>query len=671
MASEQTEDLKKSQQRQGGPGHRGPAGMMPGEKAKNFGKTMQQLLRYLKNYRWKLIVVFVFAVASTIFAIVTPKILGNMTNSIVDDYISIKTYDEITKRLPEGTTFPEGTTLKTLSDQQPSIAKQLESVPKDQQEKVLSIDLSEKPVMHFEVLGQTALWLIVLYLLSAIFGYIQGWIVSGVTKEVTFGFRRDIVKKINRLPLRYFDNRSYGDVLSRITNDVDTISQSLGQSLSQMITSVTMIVGIIVMMLSISLEMTGIAVIVVPVSMVFIALIVGRSQKYLKRQQDTLGKINGHIEEIYAGHSVVKVFGGEKRALKTFNIHNESLHESAWKSQFLSGLMFPIMNFVSNLGYVAVAIMGGWLAINGRVTIGGIQAFIQYLQQFNQPLMQVANITNVVQSTAAAAERVFEFLDEPEETRDASDAKVLERAKGAVDFTNVAFSYTEGTPIINDFSASVKPGQTVAIVGPTGAGKTTMVNLLMRFYDSDSGTITIDGVATKHMKRADVRKNFAMVLQDTWLFNGTVRENLAYGNLEATEDQIIEAAHAAHADHFIRSLPHGYDTILGEDAENISAGEKQLLTIARAMLADAPMLILDEATSNVDTRTEILIQKAMRELMKGRTSFVIAHRLSTIRDADLILVMNHGDIVEHGTHSELLAADGFYAKLYNSQFVEN
>ena len=710
MASEETENLKKFQQRKPhGPGS--GARFAGGEKAKHLGKTMKQIAHYLKDYIWQLIFVLVFAVASTVFAIMSPKILGNMTNQIVNDYIKIKTYDAVTEKLPKGTTLPAGTTVAKLSQimqqqaaaqleaqkaaiaqlppeqQKPALEQlsvalekqkqqteqftsQLKNVPQDQRNEIENLDLTKKPTMDYGYLGRTALLLIGLFLMSALFGYAQGWIMAGVTQKVTFRFRRDISEKINRLPLRYFDTRPFGDVLSRITNDVDTISQSLGQSLSQMITSITMIIGILVMMLSISWQMTGVAIAVIPLSLIFIMIIVKHSQKYFKKQQDSLGSINGHVEEIYAGHNVVKVFGGEKRAIQKFNRYNRSLHESAWKSQFLSGLMFPIMNFLSNLGYVAVAMLGGWLAINGKVSIGGIQAFIQYVQQFNQPIMQVANITNIIQSTAAAAERVFEFLAEEEETPDPAQPKVLENAKGNVEFSKVRFGYNPEEVIIKGFSADVRAGQTIAIVGPTGAGKTTMVNLLMRFYDPQKGLIKLDNVDTMKMTRAGVRENFAMVLQDTWLFNGTVRENLAYGKLDATDEQIEAAAKAAHVDHFIRSLPHGYDTILAEDAENISAGEKQLLTIARAMLADAPMLILDEATSNVDTRTEILIQKAMGELMKGRTSFVIAHRLSTIRDADMILVMNHGDIVEHGHHDELIKENGFYAQLYNSQFAD-
>ena len=708
MASKQTEALKKFQEKKR---QHGPGAMNVAEKPKNLGKTIKQLMRYLKQYVWQLIAVLVFAIASTVFVIISPRILGNMTNQIVDDFIKIQVYEQVMKALPADTKIPSGMTLNDLQNQMKDIMEQqiseqknqivqlpieqqkpaldklneqiatqqkesenmteaLSKMSETQQNELKNLDLSVRPEMNWEFLGQTALWLIGLYLLSALFGYIQGWILAGVTQDVALRFRRDISEKINRLPLKYFDTRSFGDVLSRVTNDVDTVAQSLSQSLSQMITSITTIIGILIMMLTISWQMTGIAVVTVPLSFVFIALIVKRSQKYFKKQQDSLGALNGHVEEIYAGHNVVKVFAGEKRAIRKFNIFNKELQDSAWKSQFLSGLMFPIMNFIGNLGYVAVAVMGGWLAINGRIAIGDIRAFIQYVQQFNQPIIQVANIANVIQSTAAAAERVFEFLGENEETPDPKNAIVLENPRGDVEFSHVKFGYDKDKEVIHDFSAKVKAGQTVAIVGPTGAGKTTMVNLLMRFYDPWSGSIKIDGGDTMTMKRADVRKNFAMVLQDTWLFNGTIRENLAYGDLDATDEQIEKAAKAAHVDHFIRSLSHGYDTILDEDAENISGGEKQLLTIARAMLADAPMLILDEATSNVDTRTEILIQRAMGELMKGRTSFVIAHRLSTIRDADLILVMNEGDIVEHGTHKSLLNQNGFYAKLYNSQFAE-
>jgi ATP-binding cassette subfamily B protein len=662
-------ELKKVSERQAA--RRGPGmGPMPMsvEKPKHFKKTLGQLARHLKPYFWQIICTVIFAVASTIFTIVTPRILGNMTNQIVDDYIAIKTYDVVMENLPPGVTLPSGTTGETILAQMPDdVATQ---IPADQLDKIKALDLSQQPVMHYEILAQTAFILIALYLLSALFGYIQGWIITGVTQKVTFTFRRKISEKINRLPIKYFDKHSYGDVLSRVTNDVDTISQSLSQSLSQIITAITTLIGITVMMLTISWQMTGIAILVVPLSLIFVMLITKRSQKYFKKQQASLGELNGHIEEIYSGHNVVKAFSGEARAARKFRRINGQLHGSGWKSQFLSGLMMPIMQIVGNLGYVGVAVTGGWLAVNGRISIGDIQAFIQYVSNFNQPIMQTAQVANILQSTVAAAERVFEFLDEQEEEPDPTVAQKLEKVRGAVDFDNIIFGYTSEKTIIKNFSAHVKPGQRVAIVGPTGAGKTTIVNLLMRFYDPQSGVIKIDGVNTRDMRRADVRREFGMVLQDTWLFNGTIRENLAYGDLNANDDQITAAARAARVDHFIHSLPQGYDTILDENAENISAGEKQLLTIARAMLADAPMLILDEATSSVDTRTEVLIQAAMDELMRGRTSFVIAHRLSTIRGADLILVMNEGHIVEQGTHDQLLAANGFYAKLYNAQFTE-
>lgn len=658
----------KEQQKSGGNRQHGPI-MMPVAKPKHFKKTLGQLGRELKPYRISLILTIIFAIASTVFAIVSPKILGNMTNQIVDDYIAIQTYDQVMKNLPAGTQLPAGTTGADILSKMP--AEVIAKIPAGQQTKIALLDLSVKPQMNYAVLGKTALILVGLYILSAIFGYIQGWIITGATQRLTLKLRRNLSEKINRLPIKYFDKHSYGDVLSRVTNDVDTISQSLNQSLSQIITAVTTIIGILIMMISISWQMTGIAVLVVPISFIFIGIITKKSQRFFKRQQDSLGDLNGHIEETYAGHNVVKVFSGEERAAKEFAKHNNSIHESGWKSQFLSGLMFPIMQFIGNLGYVGVAVVGGWLAINGRISIGDIQAFIQYVSQFNQPIIQTAQIANVMQSTVAAAERVFEFLGEPEETPDPKDAKQIAKVRGAVEFDDVKFGYDDKKLVIKGFTASVKPGQKIAIVGPTGAGKTTMVNLLMRFYDPKSGSIKIDGVETRGMKRADVRKMFGMVLQDTWLFNGTIRENLAYGDLNADEKHIMRASTAAHVNHFVQSLPDGYDTILDEDAENISAGEKQLLTIARAMLADAPMLILDEATSSVDTRTEVLIQSAMEKLMKNRTSFVIAHRLSTIKGADMILVMNEGDIIEHGTHDELLAQNGFYENLYNSQFAEN
>jgi len=595
-----------------GPG-RGGHGIRLVEKPKNFRATMKKLISYTKPFWISIIFVFIFAIASTIFAIVSPKILGNMTNQVVSGYVA--------------------------------------------------------KAIDFGKLKGFAIELLILYILSAIFSYIQGWIMTGVSQKITYRFRRDISEKINRLPLAYFDKRTFGEVLSRVTNDVDTVSQTLNQSLTQIVTSITMIVGILIMMFSISWQMTLVSLVLIPLSFILIAMIVKKSQHYFKEQQDSLGELNGHIEEMYAGHNVMRVFNGEQQSIQKFKKINTKLYGSAWMSQFLSGLMFPIMTFVGNLGFVGVSVLGGWLAIQGRIRIGDIQAFIQYVNQFNQPIIQSANIANVMQSTAAAGERVFEFLDEKEEISEDEKKAVSQVIKGGVDFDNVVFGYGKDKVIIKGFNANIKPGQRIAIVGPTGAGKTTMVNLLMRFYDVNKGTIKIDGVDTREIKRSDVRKLFGMVLQDTWLFNGTIRENIAYGKPDATEEEIIAAASAAHADHFIHALPQGYDLKLNEEADNISQGEKQLLTIARAMLIKTPMLILDEATSSVDTRTELLIQKAMENLMKGKTSFVIAHRLSTIRDADLILVMRDGNIVEQGNHKELLAKKGFYESLYNSQFV--
>jgi len=612
----------------GGPGGAGRGGMKLVEKPKNFSAAIKKLFLYTKPFWVAIIFVFIFAIASTIFAIVSPKILGNMTNSVVSDFITIKSSGQI----------------------------------------ITSVN-SAKPQINFGKLEFFVIELLILYILSAIFSYIQGWIMTGVSQKITYQFRRDISEKINRLPLAYFDKRTFGEVLSRVTNDVDTVSQTLNQSLTQIVTSITMIIGILIMMFSISWPMTLVSLILIPFSFILIAMIVKKSQHYFKEQQDTLGEINGHIEEMYAGHNVMRVFNGEERSIKKFQEINTKLFSSAWKSQFLSGLMMPIMTFVGNLGFVGVSVVGAWLAISGRIRIGDIQAFIQYVNQFNQPIIQTANIANVMQSTAAAAERVFEFLDEPEEINEDNKKFVPSVIKGEVGFDKVVFGYDKDKVIIKNFSAYIKPGQRIAIVGPTGAGKTTIVNLLMRFYDVNQGTIKIDGVDTREMKRSNVRQYFSMVLQDTWLFNGTIRENIAYGKPDATDEEIVAAARAAHADHFIHALPQGYDLELNEEADNISQGEKQLLTIARAMLAKTSMLILDEATSSVDTRTESLIQKAMDNLMKDKTSFVIAHRLSTIRTADLILVMDDGNIVEQGTHQELLAKNGFYASLYNSQFV--
>ena len=594
--------------------------MMPGQKPRNFRKTMRQLLTYLRPFRVSITIVVLFAIGSTAASIFGPRILGNMTNQVVSDLLA---------RVRTRTHVP----------------------------------------FHYAMLARVATELVVLYVFSAICNYVQGWMMTGVSQRVTYTFRRDISLKIGRLPLRYFDRRTHGEVLSRVTNDVDTVSQTLNQSLMQIITSVTMIAGVMAMMLVISWEMTLVAVVTLPLSFLLLGLIVGRSQRYFKQQQDQLGRLNGHVEEMYGGHAVMKVFNGEARSVAAFRAINEQLYASGWKAQFLSGLLFPLINFVGNLGFVGVTIAGGWLALRGRVNIGDIQAFIQYVNQFNQPIIQIANSASILQSTAAAAERVFEFLAEPEEERNPAPVPSPRPPKGSVEFDHVHFGYEPETVVIKDFTATAAPGQRVAIVGPTGAGKTTMVNLLMRFYDVNSGSIRVDGIDIRRMSREDVRAMFGMVLQDTWLFNGTIRDNLAYGKPEATMDEVVDAARAAHADHFIRALPHGYDMVLDEEASNISQGEKQLLTIARAMLVKTPMLILDEATSSVDTRTEVLIQQAMDRLMKGKTAFIIAHRLSTIRNADLILVMRDGNIVEQGKHEELLERNGFYAELYNSQFL--
>ena len=655
-------------QRRGGMfGGPGPVGA-PTEKAKDLKGTLKKLAHHLRPYWGKLSVVLIFAIASTAFAIASPKILGHATNQIVDDYVAMKAYDAIMENLPVGVTLPAGTTGADVLDRIP--AAERDNIPSSQIDSIKSLDLSTRPTFHFEAIRSIIVLLLALYLLSAALSYIQGWIMTNITQKVTYTLRRDISQKINRLPLKYFDKRTYGEVLSRVTNDVDTISQSLNQSLSQIVTSVVMIIGIIVMMLSISWLLTLITILVLPISFGFIAFITKRSQVQFVRQQELLGDINGHIEEMYAGHQVMRVFNGERASIAKFNRINDKLYQSSWRAQFFSGLMFPLMTFVGNLGYVGVAVAGGWLAINGHIRIGDIQAFIQYVQQFNQPIIQTANIANVLQSTAAAAERVFEFLDEPEQAANTTKPVTLKNPVGRVVFDKVVFGYDPKSPVIKGLSATIEPGSRVAIVGPTGAGKTTLVNLLMRFYEVDSGTITIDGVNIQDMRREDVRRLFGMVLQDTWLFSGTIRDNITYGAPNATEEQMIATAKEAHVDHFVSSLPGGYNMELNEEANNISQGEKQLLTIARAMLAGAPMLILDEATSSVDTRTEVLIQKAMDNLMRHKTSFVIAHRLSTIRDADLILVMKDGNVIEQGTHTTLMQENGFYAELYNSQFTE-
>ncbi|MDS0527182.1 ABC transporter ATP-binding protein/permease [Clostridium sp. SHJSY1] len=597
---------------------RGPMGGNV-EKAKNFKETMKNLMTYLKPYTLSIIIVVIFAVGSTIFTIVGPKILGNATTEIFNGLVS-------------KTTGAEGA----------------------------GID--------FDKIGKILLNLLGLYLVSALLSFIQGFIMSGVTQKVSFNLRKELAEKINRMPLKYFDTRTHGEVLSRVTNDIDTVSQNLNQSMTQMITSVAMIIGVLGMMLSISIPMTIAALLILPISMGLIGAVVKKSQKYFKSQQEYLGHVNGQVEEVYGGHNIVKAFNGEEEAVKEFDKYNNTLYDSAWKSQFLSGMMMPIMTFVGNIGYVMISILGGWLAVKKAIEVGDILSFVQYVRSFTQPIAQVAQIANLMQSTAAAAERVFEFIAEDEEEQTVPNPVSPNGLEGRVDFKDVHFGYNPEKTIINDFTANIKPGQKVAIVGPTGAGKTTIVKLLMRFYDINSGDILIDGHSIRDFNRGELRELFGMVLQDTWLFNGSIRENIRYGKLNSTDEEVIEAAKAAHVHHFVKTLPDGYDMELNEEASNVSQGQKQLLTIARAILADPKILILDEATSSVDTRTEVLIQKAMDNLMAGRTSFVIAHRLSTIRDADLILVMKDGDIIEQGNHQELLAAGGFYCDLYNSQF---
>ena len=600
---------------------RGPMGrgMQPGEKPKDLKGSLGKLLSYIGNFKAAIIVVMIFAAASTVFNVIGPKTLGKATTA-----------------LSEG----------------------------------LMAKIQGTGSIDFTYIGQILLFVLGLYVCSAAFNFIQGWIMTGVTQKICYRMRKEISRKINRMPMKYFESRTYGEVLSRITNDVDTLGQGLNQSITTIITSVATLVGVLIMMLSISPLMTLIAIVILPISMALISFVVKKSQKYFKDQQEYLGHINGQVEEVYGGHLVIKAFNREKDTIEEFNRTNEILYQSAWKSQFLSGMMQPIMMFVGNLGYAAVALSGGLLAIRGTITIGDIQAFIQYVKNFTQPIQQIAQVINQVQSMAAASERVFEFLNEEEEDQTVEHPADVSAVTGTVDFDHVQFGYNPDQTIIKDFSAHVKPGQKIAIVGPTGAGKTTMVKPLMRFYDVNSGSIKLDGHDVRDFNRRELRDAFGMVLQDTWLFKGTIMENIRYGRLEATDEEVIAAAKAAHADHFIKTLPGGYQMELNEDASNVSQGQKQLLTIARAILADNKILILDEATSSVDTRTEVTIQKAMDNLMRGRTSFVIAHRLSTIRNADLILVMKDGDIVEQGNHEELLEKNGFYANLYNSQFED-
>lgn len=609
----------------------GPMGGMGSvEKAKDLKGTFRKLMKYIAQYRVSLIVVFFCAILSTIFTIIGPKILGKATT-----------------KLFEG---------------------------------VMGMITGSGSGIDFSAIAEILIFLMLLYVVSLVFSYIQGYIMSGVSMKVTYNLRNELAQKINKLPLSYFDKVNNGEVLSRITNDIDTLSQSLNQSVTQIITSITTLIGILIMMITISWQMTLVALCIIPVSTLFVFFVVSRSQKYFSQQQEYLGHVNGHIEEMYGGHVVVKAYNGEEKSVQQFDEYNDTLYVSSWKSQFLSGMLMPIMNSIANIGYVGICILGGYLAVHRGLAVGDIQAFIQYVRQFTQPITQIANISNVLQQTMAASERVFEFLEEEEEVAEnpnpirlnygeepSNDDMILD-VKGSVQFAHVHFGYTPDKVIVNDFSANIEPGKKVAIVGPTGAGKTTIVKLLMRFYDVNDGAILIDGYNIKDFTRNELRSLFGMVLQDTWLYNGSIMENIRYGKLDATDEQVIKAAKAAQVDHFVHTLPDGYNMVLNEEASNVSQGQKQLLTIARAILSDPKILILDEATSSVDTRTEILIQRAMDNLMKGRTSFIIAHRLSTIKDANLILVMKDGDIVEQGTHEELLVQNGFYSGLYNSQF---
>jgi ATP-binding cassette subfamily B protein len=596
----------------------GPMAMMrKGEKPRDFKGTLKKLVQYLGQYRLLILFIWLLAIASTAAMIVGPKILGNATTKLFEGVLA---------------------------------------------------QIAGTGVVDFTYIGNILIETLLLYVFSALLSYGQGWIMSNVAMNITYRFRKDIAEKINRMPLKYFDSTSHGEVLSRITNDVDTVSQTLNQSMTQIITSIATVIGVLIMMFTISWQMTLVAIAILPLSLGIIGLIIGKSQVFFKRQQDFLGHINGHVEEMYGGHVVMKAFNGEAKSVEQFDEINGTLYDSAWKSQFLTGLLFPIMNFVGNLGYVAICILGGYLAVQGSITIGDIQAFIQYVRSFTQPISQIANISNILQQTMAAAERVFQFLAEPEEIPDTTTPVQVGTVQGRVDFKNVHFGYNPDKIIINDFTFYAEPGQKIAIVGPTGAGKTTMVKLLMRFYDVNSGAILVDGHNIQDFTRADLRCMFGMVLQDTWLYNGPIMENIRYGRSNASDEEVINAAKAARVDHFVRTLPEGYNMVLNEETTNISQGQMQLMTIARAFLADPKILILDEATSSVDTHTEVQIQKAMDSLMKGRTSFIIAHRLSTIRDADWILVMKDGDIVEQGKHAKLLAKKGFYAELYNSQF---
>lgn len=667
------------------PAHRGPGALgIPAEKASDFKGTFKRLLKYLRPRRTQFIIVLIFAILSTTFSIVGPKIMGRATDEIFNGFSVNMTEDvqaEIQGIMMEdweliqgaGLTLEELQALGQMEDGTPSseaMEALQEKMPAETMEKLQDVMLdNSKFNIDMQAVGEILLLVLGLYLISALFTYIMQYVMASVAQKTVYEMREEVSAKFERLPLKYYDGRTHGEILSRVTNDLDNISNTLQQSLTQLITAVVTLIGSIVMMLSISGWLTLVALVTLPISAVVTMGVAKRSQKYFKDQQKVLGNLNGHIEEMYTGHKVVKAFTYEEQSLKDFDKDNEKLYEAGWKAQFMSGIVMPAMNFINNIGYVLICVVGGVMASNGSISVGSIQAFFQYSRQFGQPIVQTASIANIIQSTIASAERVFEVLDEQEQVPDKEDSMIIENAEGLVEFKHIKFGYTEDNTLMKDIDIHVKPGQTVAIVGPTGAGKTTLVNLLMRFYEVDDGQITIDGIKTTDIKRGDLRNMFGMVLQDTWLFNGSIKDNIAYGNANATFEDVVEAAKLAHADHFIRTLPEGYETILNEEASNISQGQKQLLTIARAILANPQLLILDEATSSVDTRTEVLIQNAMNNLMAGRTNFVIAHRLSTIKDADLILVMNHGDIIEQGTHSSLLEADGFYADLYNSQFA--
>ena len=659
---------KRRPMRHGPMGHGG--GNMPGEKAKDFGGTMKKIFRYMRRYIPAMLLAVALAAAAVLCMLNIPNILGDATDKVILGVTKMSVYDQLSVVQEQlGTEFETVQELADALASQPGgeeITQKLDQVSDAYRQEILSTSLAQRPSVDLDAVLSIAVNLMILIGISTVLNYLQGFIMSGIAQKVSYRFRRDIEQKINKLPFSFYDKTTYGEVLSFLTNDVDTISTTLNQSLSQMVTSCVLLVGVVVMMLRISGWMTLVALAILPVAFLAINLIIKRSQKYFKGQQEYLGHVNGHIEEMYGGHDVVSLYNGEEKSIRTFKHLNTELYRSAWKSQFFSGLMMPLMNFMGNVGYVGVCVAGGYLAVTGNISVGNIQAFMQYIRQFNQPLSQMASIANTLQSTAAAAERVFDFLEQPEETE--TGTQQAENIRGRVDFEHVKFGYTPDHIVIQDFSIGVKPGQRVAIVGPTGAGKTTLVKLLMRFYNLNGGSILLDERDIADYTRDSLRAGFGMVLQETWLFSGTIRENIRYGRLSATDEEVYEAAKMAYADRFIRTLPGGYDFVINEEQANISQGQKQLLTIARAILANPSVLILDEATSSIDTRTELLIQRAMDKMMQGRTSFIIAHRLSTIRDADIILVLKDGDIVETGNHEALMAKNGFYAALYNSQF---